>query len=65
MATETDVLETHGKQETSSSPGRVNQLRWPWLLVIWLAASAVMASHRPSCLLRPVFWAEDGVIWFA
>ncbi len=39
-------------------------MRWYWLVLLWAVAALVMASHRPSSLLHPQFWAEDGEIWY-
>lgn len=45
-------------------PSRPTTLRWYWLVLLWLAAALIMASHRPACLLYAQFWAEDGHIWY-
>ena len=49
---------------TPPSTARHAPIRWYWLVLIWIVAALVMASHRPSSLLHPQFWAEDGEIWY-
>lgn len=44
--------------------GQPAGLRWYWLVLLWLAAALIMASHRPACLLYAQFWAEDGHVWY-
>lgn len=39
-------------------------MRWYWLVLLWAVAALIMASHRPSSLLHPQFWAEDGEVWY-
>ncbi len=39
-------------------------MRWYWLVLFWILAALVMASHRPSSLLHAQFWAEDGYVWY-
>ena len=46
-------------------PSHRTGFRWYWLLLLWMMAATIIASHRPSSLLHAQFWAEDGRIWYA
>ncbi len=61
----TNSLSTSESFAPSTTATDPSGLRWPWLLLVWLVAALIMVSHRPASVLHPMFWAEDGHIWFA
>lgn len=54
----------HPSTPSGSTEAPRGNFRWYVFLFLWVMATLVMASHRPSSLLQPQFWAEDGKIWY-
>jgi hypothetical protein len=43
---------------------RRDGLKAGWQIAVFFIAAAIIFSRRPDALLKPQFYAEDGVLWY-